>query len=136
MIRYLADTNILGYLARHASPHLIARMRAALEAREVAISAVTRAETRYGQRLLNASDRRQIVIDAILQELPVLNWTLEAADRYGDLAVTLRREGWPITVMDSMIAAHALANSLILVTHNTKDFARIDGLPLEDWTQP
>lgn len=136
MIRYLADTNILGYLSRRASPHLIARMRAALEAREVAISAVTRAETRYGQRLLDASDRRQVTIDAILQELPVLNWTLEAADRYGELAATLRRDGLPISVIDSMIAAHALANGLILVTHNTKDFARIDGLPLEDWTQP
>ena len=136
MIRYLADTNILGYLARRASPHLIARMRAALEAREVAISAVTRAETRYGQRLLDASDRRQVTIDAILQELPVLNWTIEAADRYGELAATLRREGRPITLMDSMIAAHALANGLILVTHNTKDFARIEGLPLEDWTLP
>ena len=134
MIQYLADTNILGYLSRRASPYLVDRMRAALKAREVAISVVTRAETRYGQRLLNDNDRRQAIIDAILQELPVLNWTSDAADCYGDLAATLRHAGRPISVMDTMIAAHALASGLILVTHNTKHFENIDGLVIEDWT--
>ena len=133
MIRYLADTNILGYLARHTSPRLRVRMRAAMEAHEVAISVVTRAETRFGQRLLNPDDRRQSAIDALLQEIPTLMWTPDAADRYGDLAAVLQRKGRPIGTMDTMIAAHALAEGLILVTHNTKDFKRVPGLEIEDW---
>ena len=104
-----------------------------MEAREVAISVITRAETRFGQRLLNADDRRHAAIDALLQEMPVLMWTSAAADRYGDLATTLQRKGQPIGTMDTMIAAHALADGLILVTHNTKDFKRVPGLVIEDW---
>ena len=134
MIRYLADTNILGYLTRHSSARLQLRMRAAMEAHEVAISVVTRAEARFGQRLLNPDDRRHAAIDALLQEMPALMWTPDAADRYGDLAATLRRKGQPIGTMDTMIAAHALAEGLILVTHNTKDFKRVPGLVIEDWT--
>ena len=134
MIRYLADTNILGYLTRQSSARLQSRMRAAMEAHEVAISVVTRAETRFGQRLLNPDDRRHAVIDALLQEMPVLMWTPEAADHYGDLAATLQRKGQPIGTMDTMIAAHALAEGLIVVTHNTKDFKRVPGLVIEDWS--
>ena len=133
MIRYLADTNILGYLTRRSSAPLQSRMRAAMEAHEVAISVVTRAETRFGQRLLNPDDRRHATIDALLQEMPVLMWTSDAADRYGDLAATLQRKGQPIGTMDTMIAAHALAESLILVTHNIRDFKRVPGLVIEDW---
>lgn len=133
MIRYLADTHILSYLTRRSSARLQSRMRAAMEAREVAISVITRAETRFGQRLLNADDRRHAAIDALLQEMPVLMWTPAAADRYGDLAATLQRKGQPIGTMDTMIAAHALADGLILVTHNTKDFKRVPGLVIEDW---
>ena len=134
MIRYLADTNILGYLTRSSSARLQSRMRAAMEAHEVAISVITRAETRFGQRLLNSDDRRHAAIDALLQEMPVLMWTPAAADRYGDLAAALQRKGQPIGIMDTMIAAHALAEGLTLVTHNTKDFKRVPGLALEDWT--
>ena len=134
MIRYLADTNILGYLARRSSARLQSRVHAAMEAREVAISVITRAETRYGQRLLNPDDRRHTFIDALLQEIPVLVWTPQAADQYGDLAATLQRKGQPIGTIDTMIAAHALAEGLIVVTHNTKDFKRVPGLVIEDWT--
>ena len=133
MIRYLADTNILGYLTRRSSAPLQLRMRAAMEAHEVAISVITRAETRFGQRLLNPDDRRYATIDALLQEMPVLMWTPDAADRYGDLAAALQRKGQPIGTMDTMIAAHALAESLILVTHNIRDFKRVPGLVIEDW---
>ena len=133
MIRYLADTNILGYLARRSSAPLQSRMRAAMEANEVAISVVTRAETRFGQRLLNPDDRRHTIIDVLLQEMPVLMWTPDAADRYGDLAAALQRKGQPIGTMDTIIAAHALAEGLILVTHNIRDFKRVPGLVIEDW---
>ena len=133
MIKYLVDTNILGYFARNSSAALQKRMWAALKKQEVAISAITRAETRFGLALLQADDKRRRTIDLLLNELPVLPWTLEAADRYGGIAAHLQQTGQPIGDMDTQIAAHALALGLPLVTHNTRHFKRVTGLKLEDW---
>lgn len=134
MIRYLADTNILGYFARRTHVPLQQRMQTALEQEEVAISVITRAETRFGLALLNASDKRRNTIGLLLLTLPALPWTQEAADLYGDIAARLQQTGQPIGEMDTMIAAHALTEKLTLVTHNTRHFERIPGLKLEDWT--
>ena len=133
MIRYLADTNILGYFARHSPGPLQQRMLAAMLKQEVAISVITRAETRYGLALLNANDKRRAAVGLLLQEYPALPWTSAAADQYGDMAAHLQQSGQAIGAMDTLIAAHALAEGLTLVTHNTRHFERIPGLKLEDW---
>ena len=133
MIKYLVDTNILGYFARNSSAALQKRMLAALKKQEIALSAITRAETRFGLALLQADDKRRRTIDLLLNEIPVLPWTLEAADHYGDIAAHLQQTGQPIGEMDTQIAAHALALDLPLVTHNTRHFKRVAGLKLEDW---
>lgn len=134
MIRYLADTNILGYFVRRTHAPLQLRMQTALSNEEIAISVVTRAETRFGLALLNANDKRRNSIGLLLLTLPALPWTAEAADLYGDIAARLQQTGQPIGEMDAMIAAHALTEKLTLVTHNTRHFERIPGLRLEDWT--
>ncbi|NBC47100.1 MAG: PIN domain-containing protein [Gammaproteobacteria bacterium] len=111
------------------------RMRAAMRAREVAISAITRAELRYGQALMPAeASKRHELIDAFLETIPVLDWDQEAADRYGPIAAAQRKRGRTIGCMDTKIAAHALAEGMILVTNNTDDFQYVDGLVLENWT--
>ncbi len=133
MIRYLADTNILGYFARNAQVSLQQRMLKAMQEQEVAISVITRAETQYGLGLLNANDKRRNTIGSLLQEYPVLPWTADAADRYGEIASHLQQVGRAIGIMDTQIAAHALAENLILVTHNTRHFERVPGLKIEDW---
>lgn len=133
MIQYLADTNILGYFARNTSAGLQKRMLSALKKQEVAISAITRAETRFGLALLQPDDKRRRTVDLLLNEFPVLPWTGEAADRYGEIAANLQQTGQPIGVMDTQIAAHALVLGLPLVTHNTRHFTRVPGLKLEDW---
>ena len=133
MIKYLADTNILGYFSRNSSAELQKRMLAALKKQEVAISAITRAETRFGLALLQPDDKRRRSVDLLLNEYPVLPWTLEAADRYGEIAAHLQQTGQPIGEMDTQIAAHALVLGLPLVTHNTRHFKRVPGLKLEDW---
>ena len=133
MIKHLVDTNILGYFARNSSTVLQKRMWAALQKQEIAISAITHAETRFGLALLQTDDKRRRTMDLLLNELPVLPWTLEAADRYGDIAAHLQQSGQPIGQMDTQIAAHALALGLPLVTHNTRHFKRVPGLKLEDW---
>ena len=133
MFRYLADTNILGYLLRNANAGLVRRMRSSMAAGEVAISVVTRAETRFDQALMDQRDKRRAGIDLLLQEMPVLEWTSNAADQYGALAAHLQAKGQPIGVLDSMIAAHALAAGLTVVTHNLRDFKRVPGLAVVDW---
>lgn len=133
MMRYLLDTNIVSYYLRRSSPTLEERMNEGLKRRHMAISAITRAELRFGQMGLPAQDRRRPLIDGFLLQLPSMEWSSDAADRYGALKHTLKIQGTPIGELDTQIAAHALAEKLILVTHNTRHFEKIPGLKLEDW---
>jgi len=134
VIRYLIDTDTASYFLKNRFPALTARMKAAMVAEEVAISVVTRAELRYGQRLMDANDRRIRLVDAFLEELPTLAWSIDAAERYGVLAAEQRQTGRLIGNMDTLIAAHALAERLILVTNNERHFGRIPDLRIENWT--
>jgi tRNA(fMet)-specific endonuclease VapC len=127
VIRYLLDTNILSYFIRGNHPALMRRMATEMQAQTIATSAICRAEIRYGQALMTTVDKRHKPIILLLLELPALAWTADAADRYGHIRA-------PCGEMDTMIAAHALAEKLTLVTHNTRHFEQIDGLVLEDWT--
>ena len=130
---YLLDTNILSYFLKGLEPALVDRMAHALQAQEVVISALTRAEMRYGQALMTTNDRRQRRIDLLLYQLPTLPWTTAAADHYGAIKALHKRQGTPIGERDTQIAAHALAEDLILVTHNTHHFEKVPDLKLEDW---
>ena len=133
MIRYLLDTNIVSYFVKGVSGSLVQRMQVGLGAQDIAISAITRAELRYGVGLMDKFDKRRRRIDLLLKELPALPWGDEAADEFGRLKASLRRNGTPVGDFDTQIAAHALAEDLILVTHNTRHFERIPDLTLEDW---
>lgn len=133
MIRYLLDTNIVSYFVKGVSGSLVQRMQVGLGAQDIAISAITRAELRYGVGLMDKFDKRRRRIDLLLKELPALPWGDEAADEFGRLKAYLRRNGTPVSDFDTQIAAHALAEDLILVTHNTRHFERIPDLTLEDW---
>ena len=135
-MRYLLDTNIVSYYLRRSLPALEERVNDALKHRTIAISAITRAELRYGQVGMTPEDRRRPLIDSFFLRLPSVEWSNEAADIYGPLKDTLKRQGRPIGDMDTLIAAHALAEKLILVTHNTRHFENVPGLKLEDWLAP
>jgi predicted nucleic acid-binding protein len=133
MIVYLLDTNIVSYYLRRSSPALEDKVSAVLKAQSCAISSLTRAELRFGQASMPAEDRRRVLIDHFLLRLPNLQWTSEAADHYGQIKALHKRQGTPIGELDTQIAAHALAEDLILVTHNTRHFEKVPGLKLEDW---
>jgi predicted nucleic acid-binding protein len=133
MILYLLDTNIVSYFVKGISASLVRRMQTGVDAQDVAISAITRAELRYGVEMMDKFDRRRKRIDLLLQELQALPWSIRAADEFGQIRAYLRRHGMPVGEFDTQIAAHALAEKLILVTHNTRHFENIPGLKLEDW---
>ena len=133
MIRYLLDTNIVSYFVKGVSASLVQRMQAGVDAQDIVISTITRAELRYGVEMMDKFDKRRKRIDLLLQELPALPWSIEAADEFGRIRAYQRRHGIPVGEFDTQIAAHALAKKLILVTHNTRHFERIPSLKLEDW---
>lgn len=134
MIRYLIDTDSASYFLKNRFAPLTARMKTAMLAEEAAISVVTRAEIRYGQRLMQMEDRRVRLINAFLRDIPALDWTMEAAEHYARLAAEQKRQGLFIGTLDTQIAAHALAEDLILVTNNACRFGRIPELRIENWT--
>ena len=133
MRKYLLDTNIVSYFLRGYEPKLVDRMQHALEAETAAISVVTRAELRYGQALMVAGDKRKRSIDLLLGQLSALPWTAQAADIYGEIKSRNKAQGTPNGDMDTLIAAHALTEKLMLVTHNTRHFENVPGLTLQDW---
>ena len=133
MNQYLLDTNIVSYFIRDYEAALVRKVARVLKAQTAAISVITRAELRFGQAGMVAADKRKRAIDLVLTQFTVLPWTSAAADIYGPLKDTLKRQGRPIGDMDTLIAAHALVEDLILVTHNTRHFEKIPRLKLEDW---
>jgi tRNA(fMet)-specific endonuclease VapC len=129
-VKYLLDTNTVSFAIRgvgHAGDRLLATAPG-----DVAISAVTEAELWYGVRKLGSARLRRAV-EAILASMPVLPITSEVARSYGDLRVWLEKKGRPIGLADTFIAAHAQSMGRTLVTNNTRHFARVPGLKLEDW---
>ena len=130
---YLLDTNIVSYFVKGTNAVLIERMQRAFVAQNIAISAMTRAEIRSSLELMEALDKRRRRIDLLFIELPVLPWNTATADQFGRINAHLRRNGTPIGDMDTLIAAHASAEKLTLVTDNIRNFEKLPGLKVEDW---
>ena len=130
--RYLLDTNAASYAINKKSS-AVDRHLAKVPMEELAISAVTEGELRYGAaRSLSAA--LQSTVEQFLLGVTILPWDSEAARQYGELRTTLEREGRVMGSLDMMIAAHALALDLILIT-NDRAFGRIKKLKTEDWTK-
>jgi tRNA(fMet)-specific endonuclease VapC len=99
---------------------------------EICISSVTLAELRYGADM-RRSRKLHGLIDTFVEAIVVRPFDQTAADRFGTVATSLARQGVPIGAFDTLIAAHALATRLTLVTNNTKHFSRVVGLTTENW---
>jgi tRNA(fMet)-specific endonuclease VapC len=129
---YLLDTDISIYCIKRR-PSEVAQRLAGLPPGSAGLSVIT-----YGElwRGVQRSQQYQRNLDALMQLisiLPVTPLPIEAGKHYGRIRSTLERAGTPIGNNDLWIAAHALAENLILVTNNEREFARIDGLRLENW---
>jgi tRNA(fMet)-specific endonuclease VapC len=77
--------------------------------------------------------RLATLVQEFLQVAEVLPWDRLAADAHGKLRAELERAGLPIDHYDAMIAAHACAHGLIIVTDNERHFRRVPGLTVENW---
>ena len=133
-MRYMLDTNILVYVlnARPRHEAVLARFDR-VEPQDMVVSAITLAELRYGIEKSRRREANRRALDRVLRALNVLAFDAKAAESYGAVRATLEAGGKPIGPLDTLIAAHALALSLTLVTSNVREFSMVRGLRVESW---
>jgi tRNA(fMet)-specific endonuclease VapC len=99
----------------------------------VCISSITLSELEYGVEKSNAVLRNRTNLLAFSTLVDILPFGDSAAQCYGRIRADLEKKGTPIGSLDMLIAAHAKSRGLILVTNNTREFQRVDGLSIVDW---
>jgi tRNA(fMet)-specific endonuclease VapC len=133
-MKYLLDTNICIYIINKKPSIVVERIRSK-RPEEIAISAITLAELEYGISRSKYPDRNRIALLQFLFPFMLLDFDQMAAQQYGDIRATLERKGEPIGAMDMLIAAQAVASELILVTNNEKEYKKVEGLRIENWSK-
>ncbi len=132
--KYLLDSNIVSALLR--DPHgRLAQKIARIGEANIAVSIVVAAELRFGAEK-KGSSALSSQIDGFLKLISVLPLDGPADKTYGMLRVALERAGTPIGANDMLIAAHTLAEDMVLVTDNVREFSRVPGLKIENWLRP
>lgn len=132
--QFLLDTDICSFIIKGTHPELDCRLRE-LKPTQTLISAVTRAELRFGLALRPEATRLAGLVERFLRTVVTLPWDSVVADRYGLVRARLEKAGTPIGEHDTMIAAHALAMNLPLVTNNIAHFRQVEGLQWIDWRE-
>jgi len=133
-MKWLPDTNVWISHFRGKDISLSERIEQT-DPVDIGLSTIVIAELCFGAYRGKAEFRAHnlhLIEEAKLQyrEAP---FDFRAADHYGQIRADLNAQGMPIGPNDLLIAATALANGLILVTHNTTEFGRVRGLSIEDW---
>jgi tRNA(fMet)-specific endonuclease VapC len=132
-MRWLVDTNIISLALRkqHGTED---RLRD-LPMDELALSAIVQAEGWTGAWKSPHPERWLALWHALVGGWTVLPFDAQCADRYARLRADLERAGRMIGIHDCQIAATALVHGLVLVTANQAEFARVPGLPVENWAE-
>ncbi len=129
--RFMLDTNMCIYLMKHHPPEVAARF-AQCYAGEVVISSITLAELEYGVVCSGEQQsRNRAALTSLLEDLAVVPFDGAAALAYGPVRLITRER--KRDALDKLIAAHAIALEVTLVTNNINDFAEYPGLHLENW---
>ncbi len=128
----MLDTDTCVFILRRSSDTVLARIQAVPVAHQV-MSVVSYAELLYGVQLASKKKSNQAAVDALMRHLAVLDWPKEAAQHYAEIRADLKKKGSMIGANDLLIAAHARSLGAVVVTNNTKDFARVKGLRIENW---
>ena len=131
-MRYMLDTNIIAF-AKNNRPEIVLKRMRRFDPGDLCVSVVTLAELEYGVFNSSNPERNQLALTLFLANIDVIPFDDDAAVEYGRIRADLRRKGTPIGANDLMIAAHAKSLGMTLVTNNTREFSRVEGLMLEDW---
>ena len=130
---YLLDTNICIYIINARPPHVLERFRRH-SAGTVGISAITASELTFGV-VKSGSAKNRYALEMFFAPLEIFPFDAAAIWHYGDIRSSLEKRGTPIGALDTMIAAHTRALEATLVTNNTSEFRRVDGLLIENWAE-
>lgn len=132
--RYMLDTNICIYIAKHQPPEVKTRFER-LKPGQVIMSAITYGELFYGANKSSQKARALTQLEELVQDIPVESLGSTVGQAYGQIRAALEREGRLIGNNDLWIGAHAMALNVTLATNNEREFRRIPGLAIENWTQ-
>lgn len=132
---YMLDTNICSFIIRE-KPVIVKEKLKSIDTQnnKVTISSIVASELLYGAYKKRSSKLISIV-KAFIDFFEVLPFDLNASEEYGKIRVDLEQIGMIIGAYDLQIAAHAKSVNAILVTNNIKEFSRVKGLKIEDWTK-
>ena len=131
-IRYLLDTNICIYIAKHVPATVRARFEQ-LSADVLAMSVITLGELQHGAEKSQARPKALAALQQLQSVIQVEPLTEAAGQHYGQIRSALERKGQPIGNNDLWIAAHARAKGWVLVTNNEREFSRVENLTVENW---
>lgn len=129
----MLDTNICIYCIKKKPPEVLNKFLQC-NPDDICISSITYSELMHGIEKSQAVEKNRLALALFLSPIQILPFDAEAAEAYGKIRADLEKRGTPIGPMDMLIAGHAKAEKLILVTNNTREFNRVNDLVVEDWT--
>jgi tRNA(fMet)-specific endonuclease VapC len=129
---YLLDTNVCIIYMNGKNDFLRHNFKSHSDA-DIVVCSVVKSELFYGAKKSNNPSRSLALQKAFLSRFISLPFDDTAAEIFGTIRTRLNTLGTPIGPYDLQIAAIALANDLILLTHNIYEFSRVEGLRIEDW---
>jgi tRNA(fMet)-specific endonuclease VapC len=131
---YLLDTNICIYIIKNKPVEVVNKLKRKMS-KEIFVSSITVAELEYGVEKSSFPEKNRVALIQFLSIFKVLKFDDRDAVEFGKIKVALERSGMPIGPMDLLLAAQARSKKLILVTNNTGEFERVEGLRIEDWVK-
>ena len=131
---YMLDTNICIYAIKNKPEQVLQRLKANLN-NGLCISAITLAELEHGVEKSAQPEKNAMALMQFLSILDVLPFDDLAAVEYGKICAYLQKQGTPIGTMDMLIASHARAEDMVLVTNNVREFERVPELKIENWVE-
>ncbi len=132
-MKFLIDTDTCIYTLkqnRTVLEHLLAQSR-----EDVAVSVITEAELRTGAAKSTSAAKTLRLVENFLRPIGIIEFTSQDAVSYAHVRARLERAGTPIGPLDTLIAAQAVARKLVLVSNNEREFSRVAGLRIENWTR-
>ena len=132
---FMLDTNICSFLIRKKPDYLLDKLQQAVASgHQVVVSAITYAELRFGAASKKTSPKMAGIVSEFVERLDgVLAWDKAAVESSTAVKTDLESRGTPIGHNDTLIAGHAIAASVTLVTDNLQEFSRVTGLRCENW---
>lgn len=131
---YMLDTNICIYIIKR-KPIQVLKKLMELPVSSVCISTITLSELECGAQKSSVPEQNKLALTEFLASIKIIPFCDNSAQEYGFIRACLEQRGTPIGPLDTLIAAHARALRYTLITNNTKEFARVPGLLIENWVQ-